>query len=39
LVTIGALYLIHELVPSIPSGVLWPIVMIAIGAYILFMRR
>jgi phage shock protein C len=39
LVGAGAVFLLREFVPGIPPGLIWPMLMIAAGVYILFIRR
>lgn len=39
LVSLGAIFMFREFFPSVPAGLLWPLVPIGIGAYLLFARR
>ena len=39
LVGVGALFMLQRFVPGISPGVLWPIVLIAVGLFILLARR
>ncbi len=39
LVGLGALFLVREFFPSLPEGLLWPLVLIASGVYLLLARR
>ncbi len=39
LVALGVLFIARELLPAIPSGIVWPVVLILIGAFMLLRRR
>lgn len=39
LVAVGVVFLLGNFVPWLTPGLLWPIVLIALGAYLLFSRR
>lgn len=39
LVALGVIFLANQLIPSIPSGIVFPAVLIAVGVYVLFARR
>lgn len=39
LLVLGVMYLLRELIPGLPHGLLFPVLLIAIGAYLLFGRR
>ncbi len=38
LVALGAMFLIHQFLPGVTAGLIWPVALIVIGAYLLFTR-
>jgi phage shock protein C len=38
LVALGAIFLLHQVAPAIPAGVLWPLVIIGLGVFMLIRR-
>jgi len=39
LVVLGVVFLLHQFVPWISMGLIWPIMLIVVGAYMLFRQR
>ncbi|MBN1427175.1 MAG: PspC domain-containing protein [Anaerolineae bacterium] len=39
MIGLGAMFLIHQLIPGVSLGMLWPILLIALGGYLLFVRK
>ena len=39
LVAVGVAFLLDQFVPQLSSGLIWPLVMMGLGAYLLFARR
>ncbi len=39
LIALGAAFLVHTFVPWVDAGLLWPVALIVIGAYLLLRRR
>jgi phage shock protein C len=38
MVAMGAIFLLHQFLPAVPAGVVWPVVIIGLGVYILVRR-
>jgi phage shock protein C len=39
LISVGVIFLLHQFVPAISMAVLWPGILIAVGCYLLFVRK
>jgi hypothetical protein len=38
MVAMGAIFLLHQFLPAIPAEVVWPVVIIGLGVYMLVRR-